>query len=133
MRYRDLVSESSPPKPLFRDLQDALEHASNSNDTLVMDDFTVSYIGYLTVDELHQYDDIDAWLEVDTLDDLEDFRNGFFSDMKKHVAPIVVIKYPDEDTCREEIGDGRGRINYAHVTGIKLHTYVMVHRDCIND
>lgn len=130
MRIQDLF-ESKIPKPLDRDIDDAIEHADHAGNGWDRTDFHIEYEGYLSVDEIRDYEDIDRWLEVFDEDDLEDFRDGAFLKRKNEVSPIIVIVYPEDDGgCHEEIGDGRGRVNYANALGLNLHVYKLTHKSC---
>lgn len=131
MKIYDLMNEAPVPKPKDSDIEDAISHADTGGYGWDRTDFHLEYEGYKTVDELYDYDDIDRWLEVYDEDDLEDFRDGKFSNVNEEPNPIIVIVFPEDGGCHEEIGDGRGRVNYANAKGIKLHVYRMIHKDCI--
>lgn len=68
----------SPMKPSQRDLEDAIEHADSYGTAgWHLSDFDLKFLGNLTPDDLGQYDDIQAWADLDPsdfegLDDRED-------------------------------------------------------------
>lgn len=129
--YDFLLNEAPVPKPLDNDIEDAIEHADTEGNGWDRTDFHLEYEGYMPVDDISQYDDIDGWLEVHDEEDLEDFRDGKFMNLENEPAPIIVVVYPDEGGCHEEIGDGRGRVNYANATGTRLHVYKLTHKSCM--
>jgi hypothetical protein len=130
-----LVEASTPPAPRADNIADAIDHADHEGNGWSRKDFSLHYVGLLSVDEIEQYDDVSAWLEVDDEGDIDSFRSGSFAGRPTADAlpPIILITAPDEDTCHTQIGDGRGRVNYAHAMKIKLHVWNLVHRDCSTD
>lgn len=122
--------EIAVPKPLEENILDAIEHASTSK-VFVREDFALKYEGVFTVEQLRQFDDIDSWIETDDIDDLDSFRDGSWNAPKHDVPPIIVITTPDEGKCHTQIGDGRGRVNYANVHGMKLHVWHLIHKKCM--
>jgi len=129
----DKLDETKIPKPKPENIKDAIEHAQTYGENWKPSDFKIKYIGFLSPDEIKNYDDISSWVEVETPEDLEDFRSGSFSGGPDlNIPPIIVITAPDEDGCLTQIGDGRGRVNWAIAHNKKLHVYHMVHKDCID-
>ena len=92
-------------------------------------DFSRVYEGYLTVDEISQFDDL-RWLQVETPKDLRSFQKGVFRGKPREMPPIIVVTAPKAGTCHTQIGDGRGRVNFAKAHGIRLHVWHVVHKDC---
>jgi hypothetical protein len=116
------------PPPETSDLFDALgpwvlEHHLRPHD------FARHYEGYLTVEQIAQFDDL-SWLQVRTRNDLRTFRGGAFRGPAREIPPIVVVTAPVNGVCRTAIGDGRGRVNFAKAHGTRLHVWHLVHRDC---
>lgn len=129
-------------QPSARDLQDAIDHASDfSSEPLSLEDFNLEFLGNLSVDDLRQYDDVNAWLDLQP-DDFEGLSNeekvaalGEFRGPKwgimaakwlkaGKIPPIVVITTPE----MTQIGDGRGRVNVANVFGLKVPTWHLVYK-----
>jgi hypothetical protein len=124
-------------KPSARDLQDAIEHVSDFSDQpLALRDFNLSFLGVLSVDDLRQYDDIDAWLDLDSagfegmdttekLNALNTFRGKAWAQRAAQwiaqgsIPPVVVVTTSDITT----IGDGRGRVNIANALGLRVPTW----------
>ena len=92
-------------------------------------DFSRHYEGYLTVEQIMQFDDL-WWLKVTTPNDLKTFRDGAFSGPAREMPPIVVVTAPVDGVCQTRIGDGRGRVNFARAHGTRLHVWHLVHKDC---
>jgi hypothetical protein len=117
-----------PPDPEPRDLLDALgpwvlEHHLSARD------FSRHYEGYLTVEQIAQFDDL-RWLQVRSPSDLKTFRGGAFRGPAREMAAIVVVSAPVNGVCLTKIGDGRGRVNFAKAHGTRLHVWHLVHKDC---
>ncbi len=55
-----------PQKPSKNDLEDAVVHGTDGEGTL--GEYSLTFLGNLTVDDLRSYDDIDAWLDLDPSD-----------------------------------------------------------------
>lgn len=131
MRALEILFETTvPPKPEQRHLLDAIEHANLYGEKWTLADFELKYEGYLSVDEIGNFDDLSSWVEVDDVDDLHGFRQGSWNTGPKNVPPIVVITAPDEGHCHTQIGDGRGRVNFANAHGLKLHVWHLIYKDC---
>ena len=117
-----------PPEPLPQNLLDAvgplvLEHGLRPRD------FSRHYEGYLTVDEISQFDDL-TWIQVTVPGDLRSFRGGEFQWKAREMPPIIVVTAPKAGVCHTQIADGRGRVNFARAHGIRLHVWHLVHKDC---
>lgn len=132
MKINDLLFENNPPNPVRSDLEDAIGHADIDDRGWKVNDFKIEYEGYLSIDDIRNYDDIDSWIDAHDPEDLEDFRNGKFMNLKKEPNPIIVIVTPEDGGCHEQVGDGRGRVNYANATDSKLHVYKMTHKNCVD-
>ena len=116
------------PEPLPENLLDALgplvlEHGLHTRD------FSRHYEGYLTVDEITHFDDL-TWIQVAVPGDLRSFRDGKFEWRAREMPPIIVVTAPKSGVCHTQIGDGRGRVNFARAHGIRLHVWHLVHKDC---
>jgi hypothetical protein len=117
-----------PPEPLPDNLLDAigplvLEHGLRARD------FSRHYEGYLTVEEIKQFDDL-SWMQVTSPEDLRSFRDGAFQGKPREMPPIIVVTAPKAGACHTQIGDGRGRVNFAKAHDIHLHVWHLVHKDC---
>ena len=131
------LTESKIIKPSNRDIQDALEHAAGTFDTeLNPSDFTLDFLGNLTVDQLRNYDDVNAWLDLspDDRDDYSSFRGNEWQQrsqqwLKTGIPPIIVVSTSDGTV----IGDGRGRVNFANMLGIKLPTWELKQNDSLDE
>lgn len=140
MRYHEIMTEATkPPKPDDKHLLDAIDHADNWQEGWTLKDFTLRYEGYLTVDDIGEFDDTYGWLEAHEPDDLRSFRQGSFAGEPREMPPIVLITAPDEDPddpggdrirCHTQVGDGRGRVNFANVHGLRLHVWHLIHKKC---
>jgi len=124
-------------KPKLKDLIDAVEHHNEiTENNFSLDDFVLTFLGNLSVEELKNFDDIDAWLDLDKndfselttkekLEQLKEFRGTKWAEMASvwiktgRVPPIVIVS----STGGEEIGDGRGRVNLANVFDLKIPTW----------
>lgn len=127
--------------PLECDLLAAIEHASESDDW-ALDDFNLHFEGCLSVDELYKFDDVDAWLELSAeefegeplqakKDALTAFRGKAWANMAMNwlrtgVPPVVVITATCDEGATTQIGDGRGRVNFAAIMGLKLPVWHLV-------
>jgi hypothetical protein len=125
----EMISESIQPSK--RDLLDAIQHADVYGvGSWKLSDFILQDLGMMPISAIP--DDVDSWLETDDADDLKSFRDGQFDippDTK--FEPVILITTPDEDGgCQTQIGDGRGRINFANVHGLPVHVFHLIHRDC---
>lgn len=132
-RSATITESVVPPKPVMDNMADAIDHADIYGDAgWSMDDFRTEYVGYLTVRELSQFDDIDSWIEVSGQDDLDGFRQGEWNQSPDiEFPPVIVITAPDPDGgCMTQIGDGRGRVNFANAHGLRVHVYHMIHQNC---
>lgn len=111
------------PSVSRRDLLDALDHMSDEAPApLRLEDFEVSSVQQVRIDDLYEYDDIDAWAEFDDgelaeLDrdeacaEVENLRGTHLCKWMDQgtVPPIVVVDHPEY----AGIGDGRGRVTMA--------------------
>ena len=122
-------------RPIDQHILDAIQHASDfSPQTLSREDFILRYEGFLTVDQLDQFDDLSSWMEVIEIDDLGSYRRGTWNVPKHDVPPVIVITAPGEGASSQtQVGDGRGRINYASVHNMKLHVWHLVHKSTCTD
>ena len=120
-----------------RDMLDAIEHADLYGDQgWTIDDFVVTPLGEVSMDRIQAFDDFSSWVDVDPedyedmsaeerLDQLAEFRGPKWAQRAETwlvdgVPPIVVIDAPDEEgRMHEQIGDGRGRINFALAMGLE--------------
>jgi hypothetical protein len=138
----DIVSESinkELAKPSRRDLLDALDHASsvlNDDQPLSLDEFELNFIGLHTVDELKNYDDVDPWLDLspDDKGDYGSFRGPEWEERSKTwatqgIPPIVIVSTANGTV----VGDGRGRINYANMMGMKVPTWELSRIDELDE
>jgi len=125
---------ASPPPPKLKDLQDAIEHADIYGDQgWTIEDFNIEFLGYLGRQELNAYDDIDSWLDTEEGEELNDgFRGQDWLQRankwtQNTIPPVIIITAPvvSEGQLHTQVGDGRGRINYAIATGIKVPVYHM--------
>ena len=136
-------------KPSRRDLLNAVEHASvsSSEEDFSLEDFDLEYLGNLTRDELSYYDSFSGWLDIEEgdfsdateeerFDELEHFRGEEWAKRALlwletgKIPPIVVITYPSDDSFMTEIGDGRGRVNFANLFDIeRLEVWHLKHKD----
>jgi hypothetical protein len=134
-----------------KDLLDAIEHADFSLDQdWELKDFKIRKLGMIPLKMLHRYDDM-SWLDLlpedfegmsteERLKELEDFRGPKWAQMarkwlKEGIPPIVIISAPSvsENELYTQIGDGRGRVNFAHALGIKRIPVVhMIYRHVRN-
>lgn len=123
-----LTGTMKPPEPLPENLLGAvapwvLEHGLRPRD------FSRHYEGYLTVEEISQFDDL-SWMQVRTPGDLRSFRGGAFRGEAREMPPIIVVTAPKVGVCYTQIGDGRGRVNFAKAHNVRLHVWHLVHKDC---
>lgn len=138
----NLVSESINKelvKPSKRDLLDALDHASsvlNDDEQLSLDQFELKFLGNLSVDQLKNYDDIDPWLDLSSDDkgDYSSFRGSEWQQRSKSwqsqgIPPIVIVSTANGTV----VGDGRGRINYANMMGMKVPTWELSQIDELDE
>ena len=139
------------PRPRAReeDMLDAIQHADVYGDQgWTLDDFTILPMGEVPLSRVLGYEDC-AWLDVDPEDfagmsaedrltELSSFRGPKWAAraaewLSEGVPPIVVIDAPvaDEDVADEahlyrQIGDGRGRVNFALAMGLKTLPVVIM-------
>lgn len=131
------LTEAKIIKPSNKDIQDALEHAAGTFDTeLNPSDFTLNFLGNLTVDQLRNYDDVGAWLDLspDDQDDYSSFRGNEWQQrsqqwLKTGIPPIIVVSTSDGTV----IGDGRGRVNFAHMFSVKLPTWELKQNENLDE
>jgi hypothetical protein len=129
MRYHELMTEAgNPPKPDQAHLLDAIEHADSYQEGWTLADFKLRYEGYMTADELQRFDDTAGWLDAHEPDDLVDFRDGAFHNDAQEMPPIVVVTAPDDGRLHTQIGDGRGRVNWANAHGRRLHVWHLIYK-----
>jgi len=122
------------------DLKDAIKHIGGYN--LEINDFEIKNLGEVTIDWIEYYEDISSWIEVDK----EDYKGMDFNEKVEQfkydterirlvnnlkewgISPIVMITAPiDPDTgefdengrIETQLGDGRGRVNFAIAFGLK--------------
>jgi hypothetical protein len=116
--------------PSSKDIDDALEMAAESYPEEMkgktVDDFDIEYLGELSVEQLGEYADLSSWLEsIDDEDEMRSFRGDkWFERMERFyenglIPPIVIV----EGESFVDIGDGRGRVNYANWKGIPLKAW----------
>lgn len=144
------MSRAVVPLPSTIDLENALEHfysVANSEEfgMHTPDEFDLRYLGMLSVKQLKKYDDVSSWLETDPdeykgqglfdkLEGLRDFRGDEWAEMAaqwliKGIPPIVIVTAPDENgMLYTVIGDGRGRVNFAHLMEKKVPAYEMIYK-----
>lgn len=128
-----------------RDLLDAIQHADLYGDQgWTLDDFKIVSLGEVPLGRIREYEDWGAWIDVDPEDyvglsveerlaKLAEFRGPRWAEraagwLKNGVPPIVVIDAPivDEHSVHRQIGDGRGRINFALAMGLKRLPVVLM-------
>jgi hypothetical protein len=123
-----------------RDLLDAIQHADIYGDHgWTLEDFEIKDLGEIPISKLHEYDDLSSWVDIEEgeydelstderLDRLNEFRGESWANkarlwLDNGIPPIVVISAPmvseHEFYLYTQIGDGRGRVNFAHAMGIK--------------
>jgi len=123
------VAKQELRKPSEEDLYDALEHASsvlNDDQPLRLDQFKLKFLGNLSIKQLSHYDDISSWLDLTSDDkgDYTSFRGPEWSARaktwaSKGIPPVVIVSTANGTV----VGDGRGRINYANMMGVKVPTW----------
>jgi hypothetical protein len=130
------------------DLQDAIDHADIYRIGLDVKDFKVKKLGWISLDDIEYYESFD-WLEVDPdefdglsfdekIEELEDqistrkLRDKIIKWRHSGIPPIVLITAPDEEDnekMRTQLGDGRGRVQFAMAFGLKkLPAVHMIHK-----
>lgn len=134
------IKTASSNRPSDKDLMDAIQHASIENDeSWNIKDFDLRFEGNLTARQLQEFDSLD-WMDIDprakdhSQDSLDDFRGkGWIERARKWqtegIPPIVVITAPSpyqENHMETQIGDGRGRVNFATMTGMKIPVWHLV-------
>jgi predicted SprT family Zn-dependent metalloprotease len=134
------------PRPRAReeDMLDAIQHADVYGDQgWTLDDFTILPMGEVPLSRVLGYEDC-AWIDVDPEDfagmsaeerltELSSFRGPKWAAraaewLSEGVPPIVVIDAPvvDEAHLYRQIGDGRGRVNFALAMGLKTLPVVIM-------
>jgi len=131
---RGTSSKIAPPY-LPEDLSDAVEHTSQ-----MAEDYgswpgerpiVLRYLGRLTVEQIRKKangDDFSSWMELDPGDDDRvGYRGEAWLQMMHDLAsrnaipPIILTTIPNYGTI---VGDGRGRVNFANATNMRLPVYV---------
>jgi tRNA nucleotidyltransferase/poly(A) polymerase len=135
------IKAASSTQPSHKDLMDALDHADTYKDEeFSLKDFSLKFEGNLSPKELLKFDSLD-WMDLDpraTSHDPEELDNFRGKDWitrartweKTGIPPIVVITAPDlheNGKLFTQIGDGRGRVNFAALTGMKLPTWHLIY------
>lgn len=134
-------------KPSQKDLEDAIAHADTYGYSgWAIRHFNLEFLGNLSVKELSGHDDFSSWVDLDPSDfaglsqqekveQLADFRGPEWAErasrwLKTGIPPIVVISTPDPEDGIEhtQIGDGRGRVNFAIAFGLKLPTWKLTYK-----
>ena len=137
-------------KPEFRnqDALDAIEHADIDRDqNWTLDDFKLRYLGELKPKFLRKYEDIDSWLDFDEQDAkelskeekieaLKNFRGEDWAEMAlgwlktNSIPPVFLITAPltSEDDLYTQVGDGRGRVNFAMLFNRKVPVYHLIYK-----
>jgi hypothetical protein len=128
-----LCEADQVPQPDPVHMRDAIQHADWSDAGWTETDFTLRYLGLLSADDIEEFDDFSSWVDVENPADLEGFRGGSFAKASRNaqMPPIIIITAPDEGECHTQIGDGRGRVNWAVAHNAKLHAWHMIHKDCL--
>jgi hypothetical protein len=131
--WREYLNEGGVSE---KDLYDAIEHADIYGDQKwTLEDFDIEYLGELTPEQLEYYDDLSSWVEVDEEEeDIESYRGKEWADRAKKwkesgIPPIVIISAPEEGKLHTQIGDGRGRVNFAVAHQMSVPAYHMKWRD----
>ncbi len=130
------------------DIADAIKHADREHEGWTLEDFDLRFEGDLTVGELRRFDHL-GWIDFDKDDRarmsieekfhaLRESRGLTWSERAKSwlvtgVPPIVVITAPGVDSrgsgaMQTQIGDGRGRTNFAVLMGVKIPVWHAVYR-----
>jgi hypothetical protein len=132
-------------KPDIDDLNDAIQHADVYGDQeWTLADFTVVPLGEQTLARIRQHEDWGGWIDVDPRDyeglsveerlaELESFRGAAWVErarewLKTGVPPIVIIDAPTvvDYQLERQLGDGRGRVNFALAMGLKKLPVVLL-------
>lgn len=122
--YRDM------PPQMLHDMLCAIRSLEAYNDQLYLDDFRYEFVGPISIWDLEKYDKgFFKWLELtpaSTFDDLRKFRGYEWMCkasewIKKGIPPVIAISYKNY----QQIGDGRGRINFANMMGYDVPLYLM--------
>ncbi len=136
-------------QPSRWDIADAIRHADNEGEGWKPEDFDLHFEGNLMPSRLRAFDDISGWLEFDVRDAsdtpeekfeaLRKFRGLKWAEramgwLKTGIPPIVVITAPGVDdrgsaAMQTQIGDGRGRTNFAVLMGLPLPVWHAVYRN----
>ena len=76
--YEILFESEQPPEPKQADMRDALEMVRESYpeemENKELEDFDLTYLGKLSVDEIGQYADLSSWMEEFDKDDVEGMK-----------------------------------------------------------
>lgn len=125
------------------DIEHALDHVSDfAIEPLSLEDFGIKKVDCLKLDRLWKHDDLSGWLEFeegelaeldqdDLLRELSEFRGAKWARMALKwlddgVPAIVAVATPEI----VEIGDGRGRVNFAIGMGLDcIPAIIMTHKD----
>ena len=140
-RYLKKVSKRTVEQA---DLLDAIQHADIYGDQgWTLKDFEIKDLGEIPISELHKYDDLFSWVEIeegeyddlsteDKLNELNEFRGTDWTNkarlwLENGIPPIIIISAPvvSEHELYTQVGDGRGRVNFANAMGIE--TIPVVH------
>jgi hypothetical protein len=140
-----LSASVSRPRASEQDMLDAIQHADLYGDQgWTLDDFNILPMGEVPLSRVRGYEDWGGWIDVDPEDfagmsteerlaELSSFRGPKWAAraaewLTKGIPPIVVIDAPivDEAHLHRQIGDGRGRVNFALAMGLKTIPVVIM-------
>lgn len=142
-KIRIILTESI--KASVKDMEDAIQHADTYGDQgWTINDFKIINLGEISLERIADYDDFSSWVDIDpeefsglSTDErlalLADFRGQEWANraatwLKTGVPPIVVIEAPvvSENELYQQIGDGRGRVNFAFAMGLETLPVVLM-------